>query len=695
MACKRSLNKTILAILVSTACLLVFYTTGVAADVENVPTMTEEQILEHSFAEYNAPVDMEDMELLSRAPFDPQNDPRDREILDHFLATNPDFDQKREAKIKLKYHMSLQEYDALHAKHRLSLLSLADAYKVPYVAHQDNYESLLTRVTEAIEKDAETKRQQSGAAGTDVTSFIDRSTLATTQQLKMAAFLFQGTKTLHTARVEDMLTWGIGEGVDKAVKWIKEQWNKHKCSICKGVAGFFTNAGCQLVGKGICAALAQLASPAVGALINKFICGWPVNAAGMIANFCSKQINKILEKKGGGPECTCDWSPSNITLPKMLGGGQLFPNAGKFCNPPEGRCAKHGAEAREKYLQEQANKPQEPKCKSVVECAKQKYENAKEKAKQVADLAKEVAKDPKAAWVKHRAAIGDFAAKKAIDIATSAAVNKLGSVAANKIGSTLKNNKHTGPLVNKAVDKFTATRDKTWSKVDAKVAKSAPGVHRGFHGAVAKAQKVADTIDKVKAKVSSTVAKVFGKKPGPPKPPTTASKNKYTSSSSSGDSKEPEKKPGAKKPAAKKPGAKKPAAKKPGAKKPPKPSKKPTAKKPTTKKPTSKKPATKKPATKKPSKKPTAKKPATKKPSKKPTAKKPATKKPSKKPTAKKPATKKPSKKPTAKKPATKKPSKKPIAKKPATKKPSKKPTAKKPTTKKPTTKKPTLKKML
>ena len=251
-----------------------------------------------------------------KVPFNPETDDTDRLLYEAAIA-DPSFHSARAASIRMNYYMDVPTYDRLHAESLKNLLSVAAAMKVP-VKVTNSYSSILAEIDEAV-------RKQEGAGKA---SFAELGQQLTA--LHSSSYLFDGRYTLMAALQEDVVAHNavvLGKSIQEAMAWLRNYIMSNRCSWCKTFVAAVRTQACTAAATAVCNTLATAAGTAIGGvlgpLISKFLCGQPINLAGILGGWCSQIVNHMQNRVRVSDTCLCSFK-AYIKIPQVEIMGNTF-----------------------------------------------------------------------------------------------------------------------------------------------------------------------------------------------------------------------------------------------------------------------------------------------------------------------------------------------------------------------------------
>jgi len=238
-----------------------------------------------------------------RVPFDPESDARDRVLFD-FIVSDPSFHAARAAAIRMNYHMDVPTYDRLHAQSLKSLRALAATLNVPITVTQ-SYSSILAEVDEVMRKQDSTGKASFAELGAEVSA------------LHASSYLFEGRYTVMSALNEDIVAQGIiKDKIEDAIDWLKRTIAANRCSWCKSVVSAIKGRACTAAGQMICNGIVATVGGGIGAIISKYVCGFPINLGGILAGWCNKAVANLQKLTRVTDTCICSFK-AGITIPRV------------------------------------------------------------------------------------------------------------------------------------------------------------------------------------------------------------------------------------------------------------------------------------------------------------------------------------------------------------------------------------------
>ena len=244
-----------------------------------------------------------------RVPFDPETDARDRLIFDSIIA-DPSFHAARAAAIRMNYYMDVPTYDRFHASTLKRLRSLAAALNVPITVTK-SYTSILAEVDEVMRKQDGSGKASFAELGAEVSA------------LHSSSYLFEGRHTVMSALNEDVIALGLMDKIEEAFTWLKSMVVKHRCSWCKSIIGAIKGRACSAAGQAICTGIVSAAAGPIGAVLSKFLCGAPINFAGILAGWCNKALAHLQKLTRVTDTCICSFR-AGIKVPQVTIAGATF-----------------------------------------------------------------------------------------------------------------------------------------------------------------------------------------------------------------------------------------------------------------------------------------------------------------------------------------------------------------------------------
>jgi len=238
-----------------------------------------------------------------RVPFDPETDARDRQLFDSIIA-DPSFHAARAAAIRMNYYMDVPTYDRLHAESLKRLRSLAASLNVPITVTQ-SYSSILAEVDEVMRKQDGSGKASFAELGAEVSA------------LHASSYLFDGRYTVMSALNEDVVAHGIlDDKLDQAMAWLRSTISSNRCSWCKSIVGAIKGRACYAAGQTICNGIVASVSGPIGLVVSKYVCGFPINFAGILAGWCNKAIANIQKLTRVTDTCICSFR-AGISVPRV------------------------------------------------------------------------------------------------------------------------------------------------------------------------------------------------------------------------------------------------------------------------------------------------------------------------------------------------------------------------------------------
>ncbi len=271
------------------------------------------------------------------APFN-MNDPEDVKVFEALTHNKASFLAWREATARTAYHMELNDYEALFAKHRTSLLDLAESLEIPVKPNAISYDALLRNC------DAEVSRRERSAPKGAATFVEARMQVAT---LRESTYLFEGRTTLHSLIVQDAVVFGVGTQIRQALDSVVSTVQKHKCAWCKAILSYIRRAACEAAGAVICRLLCGIMGP-LGIIASKFFCGFPLYLTRVFGRWCSQGIEYVQKATRTDVDCLCGFTIPNMNIPattfKVLGATVFSSSAinisiGQICVTKPGQCS--------------------------------------------------------------------------------------------------------------------------------------------------------------------------------------------------------------------------------------------------------------------------------------------------------------------------------------------------------------------
>ncbi len=281
-------------------------------------------------------------------PFDLQN-AEDAKVFEALTRNKAAFQSWRENTARTVYHMELNDYEALFAKSRSSLLDLAESVQVPVVLHSTSYASLMKSIDAAV-----TAGERASPKGT--ASFVEaRVSLAA---LRESAYLYEGRTTLHSLIVQDAITYGVGSQIAEAFDWVVMKVRTYKCAWCKSIVTFIRRAACVAAGDAICVLMTTAMGGPVGLIASKFFCGFPLYLGRLFATWCTQGVQWLQKQTRVTDECLCAFTVPQMLIPAttftvlkmtVFSSPQRAVTLGQICVTQAGQCVGSTQTEQDKY----------------------------------------------------------------------------------------------------------------------------------------------------------------------------------------------------------------------------------------------------------------------------------------------------------------------------------------------------------